>query len=136
MALRSMAVALAGLAGLSAAMLATPTVEAQPADSVHVDCFTPREFSSWKATPDARSIYLRVGGSKVYRLDLADQCSALRDPDVHLNLRLHGAGTFCTALDFDIDVSEGNGVSTPCLASRLSQLSPNEASALPTDLRP
>jgi hypothetical protein len=128
-----MAAALAGAASL--VLVTAGAVQAQPADR-QTQCFFPNEWNGWKATPDAKAIYLRVGVSKIYRLDLADACEELQEPDAHLITKLRGSDSYCNALDFDLSVSEPHGIPTPCIVSKMTQLTPDEAAALPKNLRP
>lgn len=125
-----------GMAAAAAFTLASASgAQAQPASS-SPQCFFPSDWNGWKATPDSRAIYIRVGVSKIYRLDFANACTELQQPDAHLVTKVRGSGTYCTALDFDISVSQTHGIPTPCIASKLTQLTPAEAAALPKELRP
>lgn len=125
-----------GMAAAAAFTLAAANVaQAQPASSAP-QCFFPNEWNGWKATSDSKAIYIRVGVSKIYRLDFANACTDLQQPDAHLITKVRGSGAYCTALDFDISVSEPHGIATPCIASKLTQLTPEEAAALPRNLRP
>lgn len=122
---------LVGALGLLA-LGAAPT----QAQERQTQCFWPNEWTGWKAAPDSKSIYLRVDVTRIYRLDLANACPVLQDPDAHLILHQRGAETYCTALDFDLEVAEPQGVRMPCIVSNMTQLTPAEAAALPKDLRP
>ncbi|MBS0411062.1 MAG: hypothetical protein JSR86_14180 [Proteobacteria bacterium] len=98
-------------------------------------CFFSRDWQGWKATPDDKAIYIRVGRTKVYRLDLSSPCPSLHDPGSHLITKFHGSGSVCTALDIDLKVSDGH-IATACIVRQLSELSPAEAAALPKNLQP
>jgi hypothetical protein len=98
-------------------------------------CFRSSDWRGWKATPDASAIYIRVSSSRIYRVDFAHACNALRHGN-HLFNRVRGSGRICTAIDLDLRVSVGRGMSTPCIASKLTELTPEEAAALPKSLRP
>jgi len=132
---RSIAATLAGASLLALTAAAMPAAQAQPTGR-SPSCFRPDEMSGWRATPDAKALYVRVGASHVYRLDLADRCTALNEGGSHLNLRVHGSPSFCSPVDFDLSVSEGHGFSQPCIVSGMTELSPDEAAALPRDLKP
>ncbi len=118
------------------ALLIGGAVSAEPAGR-QTQCFYPNEWSGWKAAKDTKSIYLRVGVNRIYRLDLASACDELRYPDVHLITKVHGSGSYCSALDFDLSVvSEPHGIPVPCIVSKMTALTPSEAAALPKDLKP
>lgn len=117
--------------GLSASF-----AEAQPVPPPKRECFASRDWNGWKASPDSRSIYIRVSGDKLFRIDLASPCPELHDVGVHLVTRLHGSPWICHPLDLDLKVSHGHGFTTSCLVRDITRLSPEAAAALPRDLRP
>jgi hypothetical protein len=117
--------------GLAASLMAL-AAGAQPAPR----CFHTRDWNGWKATPDAKAIYLRVGVRQVYRLDFGNACSAVTSPGSHLVVRQHSGGWICGPLDLDLSVSTGHGFRTPCLVSKITPLSDEDAKALPKALRP
>jgi hypothetical protein len=124
--------AMTGAAALS--LLAAGAAQAQPK---HADqCFFPNQWEGWKATPDAKTIILRVRVNTLYRLDLTEACPELRVPGAHLVTQLRGSELYCSPLDFDLRVAEPSGPAVPCIVRGMSQLSPAEAAALPRDLRP
>ena len=131
----SMVAALAGAASLVLITGAVPVAVAQPTGS-QPQCFRPTDFSSWKATPDYRTLYLRVGVNRIYRLDMSDRCSALGGVDSHLVLKVRGSGMFCSAVDFDLSVGDSHGMDVPCIVSQMTQLSATEAAALPPEMKP
>jgi len=49
---------------------------------------------------------------------------------------VRGSGMICRPIDLDLRVSVGRRMSTPCIASKLTQLTPEEAAALPKGLKP
>ena len=95
------AVVLAGSAAL--ALLAGGAAQAQPKPAVQ--CFFSNQWNGWRATPDSKAIYIRVGVNTIYRLDLVDACPELQDGDAHLITHIHGSDSICSALDFDLKVS-------------------------------
>ncbi len=101
-------------------------------------CFYPSDWSGgWKATPDSKTIYLRVRAHDIYRLDLGSACPDLQAPDAHLILNAQGTDVFCTALDFDLGVAEvPPTIAASCIVRRVTELTPAEAAALPKSLRP
>ena len=94
------------------------------------------DWNGWKASPDSKSIYIRVGVSKLFRIDLANACPALQGVGVHLVTRTHGSPWICRPLDLDLKVGQGHGFTTPCMVSDITPLSAAEAAALPKALRP
>jgi hypothetical protein len=74
---------------------------------------------------------------RYYRLDLSGRCPALRWPAAHLVTVFRGSDTVCSALDWDLKVSQApNGISEPCIVRQMTQLSPAEASAIPPKFKP
>jgi hypothetical protein len=120
--------------GLSAAAAQPPSQAAsQPAPPA---CFQISDWSGWKISPDAKSMYIRVNISRIYRLDFGAACSAAKFGNPHLITRTRGPSLICTALDLDLRVSQGPGMAVPCIVSNISQLSKEEAAALPRELKP
>jgi hypothetical protein len=112
--------------------LALSDASAAPSSS---QCFLSSEWAGWKPTPDSRAIYIRVSVNRLYRLDLAYACPMLQQPDVHLVTRLTGSWV-CHPLDLDLRVADTHGFMTACTVSKITPLSPEEAKALPRNLRP
>jgi len=127
------ALALAGssLAGSSLASAQPAAPAAKPANQ----CFYVTDWGNWTA-PDSRTLYIKVGLNRVYKLDLANECPALLEPNTHLITHVHGADTICSPVDIDLRVSEGQGFSEPCIVTGMTQLSPAQISALPKAQRP
>ena len=113
---------------------AVTTVQAQPKSNKA--CFSARDWGNWRASPDARSIYLRVGVNQVFRLDLASACPELNFPNAHLISKIRGSDFICSPLDLDLQVSEGRDTAVPCIVRGMTALTREEAAALPRDLRP
>jgi len=127
------------LRALSLTTLATLTLvgtsaNAQPAVQ-KPQCFRSSDWRGWRATPDASALYIRVGARGIYRVDFAHACNGLGRGS-QLVHRSRGGRSICSALDLDLRVAVGSGMSTPCIASKLTQLTPEEATALPKGLRP
>jgi hypothetical protein len=123
----------------AAALLALTVAGAEaqtPGQTAAPACFRISDWSGWKMSPDAKSMYIRVNISRIYRLDFGAACSAATFGNPHLITRTRGSTLVCTALDIDLRVSQGHGMGIPCIASNLSQLSKEEAAALPRALRP
>jgi hypothetical protein len=123
------------IVAISALMPGAPVL-AQPASPQRA-CFFINEFRNWKA-PDARTIFIRVGGDRIYRLDLAANCALLTFPDAHLITRSHGSETICSALDWDLRVSQSPPSNAPeaCIVKTMTLLTPPEAAAIPPKFRP
>jgi hypothetical protein len=119
-----------------AASLAAPAA-AQPAGPPQNACFEIEQFQNWRA-PDDRTIYIRVLFDKYYRLDLAGTCPALRMPDSHLITHTRGPDTVCSAIDWDLKVSEGPSFrfSEPCIVKTMTLLGPAEVAAIPKGFKP
>jgi hypothetical protein len=125
------------LLGAATLVLLTATAGgAQPSSGETPQCFYSTDWHGWKASHDDRSIFIGVGGRRVYRLDLATPCPQLSDPMAHLVTKMRGSASICGPLDFDLRVSTGGGFETACIVSNLTPLSAAEASSLPRDLRP
>ncbi len=102
----------------------------------HPRCFSMTEMNGWRS-PDGKTIYIRTGADRYYRLDLARQCSTLRSVNPHLVLRNREGNLICSALDLDVKASESpGGIVEPCFPKTLIELSAAEAAALPKDARP
>lgn len=122
---------LAAALGASALCLA-----AAPALAQGGQCFFTTQWNGWKA-PNDHTIYLNVSNNKIYRLDLAGSCPELMWGDAHLiNRDEEGTGSICTALDWDLKVSDGHGIKAPCIVSKMTLLTPEEAAAIPKKFRP
>lgn len=118
-------------------MLSATATWARPAPPHQNACFFINEFRGWKA-PDARTIFIRVGAERIYRLDLAADCALLTFADAHLITRSRGTDTVCSALDWDLRVSQPPGTGAPetCIVKQMTRLSTAEAAAIPPKFRP
>jgi Family of unknown function (DUF6491) len=102
----------------------------------HPRCFSVTEMNGWRS-PDGKTIYLRTGTNRYYRLELARQCSTLTSINPHLVLTNRQGNLICSALDLDVKVGESPaGIVEPCLPKSLTELSAAEAAALPRDAKP
>ena len=99
-------------------------------------CFLSHDWNGWKASPDSKSLYIRVGASRLYRLDMASACPALSEIGVHLVTRTRGSSWICHPLDLDLKVADDHGFRGACIVSAITPLSDAEAAALPKALRP
>ncbi len=96
-------------------------------------CFYANQWTSWKA-PDDHTIYLNVG-NRVFRLDIAGlgvrRCAWAATVLITHN---HSA-QLCSAIDWDLKVRSG-GMTSGCIVSNQTQLTPDQIAALPNDARP
>jgi hypothetical protein len=123
-------VALAFLVASGAAFAQQP--DATPKRS----CFLVTQFDNWKAA-DNKTVYVRANMTHYYRLDMAQECPALRWPDSHLIMNVRGPDTICSALDWDLKVSDGpHGIAMPCIVKTMTELAPADAQALPPKFKP
>jgi hypothetical protein len=98
-------------------------------------CFFANQFESWKS-PDAKTIYIRVNQHDYYRLDLANRCSLLQNPNSHLITRFEGSTTICAPIDWDLQVSTGTGMRMGCIVKTMTPLSTADAAAIPAKFKP
>lgn len=132
-------VALIGLAvaGFSASAAvahqapAEPTKPAKPARQ----CFYLSDWRGWTA-PDKNTLYMKVRGRDVYRVDLAYGSNQLTWPGSHLVSVVRGPDSVCHPLDLDLRVSDGFGFAMPIRAKAITKLTPEEIAALPNKSRP
>lgn len=127
---------LVAMLGCFTVVLGVTQAEAQPPPAQQA-CFFISEFRGWKA-PDDKTIFIRVGTNRFYRLDLAASCPALKFPDAHLITRSRGPETICSALDWDLQVAQLPPISTPepCIVKTMTLLPPDEAAAIPARFKP
>lgn len=108
---------------------------AAPALAQGQSCFFVNQWNGWKAADD-HTIYLNVsGGHRIFRLDIAGSCPALLDPTSTLITDNH-TDSICTAVDWNLKVRQAPGFAMPCIVSKMTQLTPEQAAALPKNLRP
>ncbi len=126
----------------AAAALGLAAAEAQPAvppaaSPPQNKCFFINEFESWRA-PDDKTIFIRVNLNRYYRLDLTTACPLLTAPDSHLITKTRGPDTVCSAVDWDLQVSEPPpaNIPEPCIVKSMRQLTPAEVAAIPPRFKP
>lgn len=98
-------------------------------------CFYSNQFESWRA-PDNKTIIVRVGLSRFYRLDLAAPCSGITTPLSHLITRVHGTSTICKPLDWDLAVADSLGFEQACIVKSMTMLTPEEVASIPPKFKP
>jgi hypothetical protein len=128
--------ALAGLALFGAVGVAGAQSQSGPPPSAPTQCFFIRDWKDWRTAPGAKSLYVRVGGRRVYRIDLASPCPNLDSPSSRLITRSRSGDSVCQPVDLDLKVSVGPGFSSTCIVSGITELTPHEAAALPNAQRP
>jgi len=128
---------LAAAAALAGGLSLFATVSAQPpAPAPRNTCFYPTQFENWKA-PDPRTIFIRVNLNRYFRLDLSGECATLTWPDSHLITHVRGSDTICSAVDWDLKVSQGvDGIPEPCIVKTMTELSPAQVAAIPAKFKP
>jgi hypothetical protein len=117
------------------ATAAVPSAQADPAPHAAPQCFRLRDWSGWKASADGKSIYIRTGARNLYRLEFDYACHAANGLGVQWVTRVRGSSSICSPLDLDLKVADG-AFATPCIGSRITPLSADEAAALPKALMP
>lgn len=115
----------------SAAQGDAPTKAAKPARQ----CFYLSDWRGWTA-PDKNTLYMKVRGRDVYRVDLAHGTNQLTWPGVHLVSVIRGPDSVCHPLDLDLRVSDGFGMPMPIRAKAITKLTPDEIKALPKKYQP
>lgn len=128
--------AVANFAVAVALIFSSATTAQEPASASRTRCFYSNQFEQWKAS-DAKTIYIRVGPHRYYRLDLAAPCSRLRSPGAFLITKLHGSTDICTPADWDLHVATSwNDIPTACIVKAMAELSPQEAAAISRNALP
>ncbi len=115
---------------------APSSADAAEPSSVRHSCFFISQFENWRAL-NPKTIYIRVGRIRYFRLDLSSQCRSLTWPGASLVTKFRGSGSVCTALDWDIKVVSGpHGIPVPCIVNTMTELTPAEAAAIPKKFKP
>ncbi|HXQ16905.1 MAG TPA: hypothetical protein VN814_20015 [Caulobacteraceae bacterium] len=106
--------------------------QALAADSHHTDsCFLSRDWDGWKS-PSPNVIYLRVGVSRIYRLDLSAGSNQLQEPDMHLVDVVRGSDWICDPLDLQLQLKDDHGAfEEPLIVKAITRLTPDEIAAIP-----
>ena len=119
----------------SAAALAlfslTGPAQAQPQSRTPAperSCFFQQNVSSFSA-PDDHTVYLRVGVSEYYKLDLMGPCHNL-DFAQGVELRNPGGGAICSPLDAEVIVRLSGAATDRCPIQGLRKLAPDEVKLL------
>ncbi len=126
----------AAIVGLALSVFGLAAADAQTPKTSASQCFVARDWSGWKASPDEKTLYIRASGRRIFRIDFAAPCNGAASGFSHLIVRHRGSSWICSPLDLDLSVSQGHGFRSRCFVSQLTALSPEEAAALPRNLRP
>lgn len=121
------------LALVAATVGATAVLSVQPpsatAASPARECFNADSVSGFSA-PDDKTIYVTVGASRVYELQLLGNCPNV-DWTQRIGLDSRGGSFICTGMDVDLIVpQDGMGRPLRCAVRTVRRLTPDEAKAL------
>jgi hypothetical protein len=124
--------ALAAAVGFGASAASAQPASAPPSNS----CFFINQFQTWKA-PDDKTMFIRVGTGRYFRLDMAGSCPALTGINPHLVTTFSGTNSVCSKLDWNLKVARAPG-SPPeaCIVSAMTELTPEEVKAIPKKFKP
>jgi hypothetical protein len=117
------------LAGASQAIGATP--------AAHTDsCFLASDWDGWKS-PSPNVIYVRVGVSRIFKLDLSSGSNQLQEPDMHLVSQIRGSSWICSPLDLQLQLSDNHGAfQEPLIVKSMTRLTPEQIAAIPKKYLP
>lgn len=117
------------------AVLAAGAVQAQPpARAGGSQCFVRRNINGFSA-PNDSTVYIRVGVSDVWRLDLMTDCTGLSFHNAFGLEARPATAWICSPLDATVIVRQ-TGISQRCPVSAMHKLTPDEIAALPKRDRP
>jgi hypothetical protein len=119
----------ASAAVLISAVLPAAVVSAQPAPSRGEQCFYTRNINGFRA-PDNRTVYVRVGVSDIYRLDLMNDCTGLTFRQGIGLESTPGDPWICSAIQATV-VYRDVGIRNVCPVSNIHKLTPAEVAAMP-----
>jgi hypothetical protein len=120
----------ASAAILAGAVLSAPVVSAQPSQSHGGgQCFYTRNINGFQA-PNDHTVYIRVGVSDIYRLDLMTDCTGLSFRQGFGLESTPGDPWICSAIQATV-VFRDTGIRNRCPVSAIHKLTPAEIAALP-----
>jgi hypothetical protein len=128
------------LAGMGASAACAAQGDAQTATAAKAikparQCFYLSDWRGWTA-PDKNTLYMKVRGRDVYRVDLAWGSNQLTWPGTHLVSIVRGPDSVCGPLDLDLRVGDGLGMAIPIRAKTITKLTPDEIKAIPKKYQP
>lgn len=118
-----------------AAAQETTAAPAEKAAKPARQCFYLSDWRGWTA-PDKDTLYLKVRGKDVYKVDLAYGSSQLTWPGTHLVSIVRGVDSVCGPLDLDLRVSDGFGMAIPIRAKTITKLTPEQIALIPKKYKP
>lgn len=98
-------------------------------------CFRLHDWNGWRS-PDGKTMYIRIGISELWRIDMTNTCGGLRSVGTHLVTRVRTGDMVCDALDLDLSVQDSNGFTEPCMIQSIRPLTDAETKALDSKDRP
>lgn len=100
-------------------------------------CFHMSEMQGWKA-PDSKTMYIRVGVNRYFRVDLAYECPTLKSIGAFLVTKAHGSDLVCDPIDWDLKVAEPppGGMAEPCMVKAMRPMTADEVKAIPPEFKP
>lgn len=127
------ALAATALAGLGAcAATGAPSPSLMPSG----DCFSTTNWRGWSSPVDD-VIYLRVGVSDIYRIDLLPGSGRNLDSGGQFLIsQAVGSNRVCSANDMQLLVATTTGFRTPLFPRTIRKLTPEEVAALPPGHKP
>lgn len=130
-----LALAAALAAGLAPALSQPAAAADVPAEAAR-SCFRLNEIRGQKVADD-KTLYFRVTGNDVYRVETASAClSGARFNDPVLLKAPSGSNQVCRAVDLDLAVLNLHGTKSPCIVDRIVKLTPEEVASLPPKHKP
>jgi hypothetical protein len=103
---------------------------AKAADSKPQSCFFASDINGFEA-PDDQTVYIRVGASDLFKLDLTPNCTGLRfRQDIAIRSSPSEGGFICTPLQAEVVYRE-SGIPEVCPVTALHKLSKAEIAATP-----
>jgi hypothetical protein len=123
------------LACLAAALVLAGSMAASTANAASSSCFWSSEYWRWKAA-DAKTIYIRVGIKRFFRLDLSAACHNIEMSNVFLVTTIRGSNLICNGIDWDLRATQDGGSAEGCIVKSMTALTPDEAAAIPSKFKP
>jgi hypothetical protein len=112
----------------SQALSATPTQTDR--------CFLATDWEGWKS-PNPNTIYVRVGVSRIYELDLSSGSNQLQEPAMHLVSQIRGSQWICDPLDLQLQIADDHGAfQEPLIVKSITRLTPEQIAAIPKKYLP
>jgi len=124
------------LAGLLTAVAMGAVAQAPAVAQESQDtCFYPTQWDGgWKA-PNDHTVYIRVSGGRVFRLDMTNACPGLNFSSSHL-INRYVTGSVCKATDWNLKVTQDGLPVASCTVASMTLLTPAQIGALPRSALP